>query len=66
MNLHGKDIKIFAGNSNIELAEEIAAKIGLPLGASNVGRFSDGEIAISINEVVRVRMFLLSSQPVHR
>ncbi len=53
MNLHGKDIKIFAGNSNTTLAEEIAAKIGLPLGASNVGRFSDGEIAISINEVVR-------------
>lgn len=53
MNLHGKDIKIFAGNSNIPLAEEIAAKIGLPLGASSVGCFSDGEIAISINEVVR-------------
>ena len=53
MNFHGKDIKIFAGNSNRSLAEEIAAKIGLPLGASNVGRFSDGEIAISINEVVR-------------
>lgn len=53
MNLHGKDIKIFAGNSHKELAEEIAAKIGLPLGASVVGRFSDGEIAISINEVVR-------------
>ncbi|NLO38935.1 MAG: ribose-phosphate pyrophosphokinase [Ruminiclostridium sp.] len=53
MNLHGKDIKIFAGNSNRDLAEEIAAKIGLPLGASTVGRFSDGEIAITINEVVR-------------
>lgn len=53
MNLHGKDIKIFAGNSNRELAEEIAAKVGLPLGASFVSRFSDGEIAISINEVVR-------------
>ncbi|NLU53236.1 MAG: ribose-phosphate diphosphokinase [Clostridiaceae bacterium] len=53
MNLHGKDIKIFAGNSNRELAEEIAAKVGLPLGASVVSRFSDGEIAISINEVVR-------------
>ncbi|MDD4297224.1 MAG: ribose-phosphate diphosphokinase [Ruminiclostridium sp.] len=53
MNLHGKDIKLFAGNSNIQLAEEIATKIGLPLGASSVGRFSDGEIAISINEVVR-------------
>ena len=52
MNFHGKDIKIFAGNSNRSLAEEIAAKIGLPLGASML-RFSDGEIAISINEVVR-------------
>lgn len=53
MNLHGKDIKIFSGNSNRELAEEIATKVGLPLGASVVSRFSDGEIAISINEVVR-------------
>lgn len=53
MNLHGKDIKIFAGNSNRELAEEIAIKVGLPLGASVVSSFSDGEIAISINEVVR-------------
>jgi len=53
MNHHGKDIKIFAGNSNRELAEEIALKIGLPLGASVVGHFSDGETAISINEPVR-------------
>ena len=53
MNLHGKDIKIFAGNSNKELAEEISLKVGLPLGASIVSRFSDGEIDISINEVVR-------------
>ncbi|NLB78015.1 MAG: ribose-phosphate pyrophosphokinase [Clostridiaceae bacterium] len=53
MNLHGKDIKIFAGNSNRELAEEIASKVGLPLGESVVSKFSDGEIAISINEVVR-------------
>ncbi len=53
MNLHGKDIKIFSGNSNRELAEEIATKGGLPLGASVVSKFSDGEAAISINEVVR-------------
>lgn len=53
MNLHGKDIKIFAGNSNLELAEEIAEKIGLPVGAASVGTFSDGECAININEVVR-------------
>lgn len=62
MNLHGKDIKIFAGNSNRELAEEIGLKIGLPLGASVVGHFSDGETAISINEVVRGSdVFILQS-----
>ncbi len=53
MNLHGKDIKIFAGNSNRALAEEIAEKIGLPLGVATVGKFSDGESAINIGEVVR-------------
>ena len=53
MNLHGKDIKIFAGNSNRELAEEIAEKIGLPVGVATVGKFSDGEVAVNIGEVVR-------------
>lgn len=53
MNLHGKDIKIFAGNSNRKLAEEIGEKIGLPVGAAQVGKFSDGETAINISEVVR-------------
>lgn len=53
MNLHGKDIKIFAGNSNRLLAEEIAEKIGLPLGVATVGKFSDGEIEVNIGEVVR-------------
>lgn len=53
MNLHGKDIKIFAGNSNKALAEEIAEKIGLPLGVATVGKFSDGESAVNIGEVVR-------------
>lgn len=53
MNLHGKDIKIFAGNSNKALAEEISEKIGLPLGVATVGAFSDGESAINIGEVVR-------------
>lgn len=53
MNLHGKDIKIFAGNSNRVLAEEISERIGLPLGIATVGKFSDGESAINIGEVVR-------------
>jgi len=53
MNVHGSDIKIFAGNSNREMAEEIAQIIGVPLGLATVGRFSDGEINVNIGEVVR-------------
>ena len=53
MNLHGKDIKIFTGNSHRELAEEIASKIGLPLGKATVGKFSDGETEVNIGELVR-------------
>ena len=68
MNIHGKDIKIFAGNSNKELAEEIAEKIGLPIGSANVGMFSDGESAINIGEVVRgsdVFIIQSTSKPVN-
>ncbi len=50
---HGKDIKIFSGNSNPELAKAICAKLQLPLGSSEVRTFSDGESAISIYETVR-------------
>jgi len=53
MNLHGKDIKIFAANANPYVAEQIAKNLGLPLGKSEVKTFSDGEIAVSINESVR-------------
>ncbi|MDD4493740.1 MAG: ribose-phosphate pyrophosphokinase [Eubacteriales bacterium] len=53
MNIHGKDIKIFSGNSHKQLAEDIAARIGLPLGKATVGKFSDGEIEVNIGEVVR-------------
>ncbi len=53
MNLHGKDIKIFACSSNRELAMGITRDLGLPLGNSEVGVFSDGEISCSIGESVR-------------
>ncbi|HHW00337.1 MAG TPA: ribose-phosphate diphosphokinase [Clostridiaceae bacterium] len=53
MNIRGKDIKIFSGNSNRPLAEEIANKMGLPVGAATVGKFSDGETLVNIKEVVR-------------
>ena len=47
------DFKIFAGNSNHELAEEIASIMGKPLGKSTVSKFSDGEISVSLWETVR-------------
>lgn len=53
MNFHGKDIKIFSANSNLPVAKQIAARLGLPMGNSEVKTFSDGEIAVSINESVR-------------
>lgn len=53
MNLHGKDIKIFTANSNPKVAAEIAQKLGLPLGQSEVVTFSDGEVSVSIQESVR-------------
>ncbi len=53
MNIHGKDIKIFAANASKELAQSIADQLGLPLGKCEVSTFSDGEIAVSIHETVR-------------
>ncbi len=53
MNLHGKDIKIFTANSNPSLAQAIANHLGLPVGKSEVGTFSDGEISVYIKESVR-------------
>ena len=50
---HGKDIKIFSGSSNKALAEAICREIGIPLGNSEVGTFSDGECYASFYETVR-------------
>ena len=46
-------VRIFAGNSNPELAREICGYIGTGLGTARVGRFSDGEIRVEIEESVR-------------
>ncbi|MBX6352667.1 MAG: ribose-phosphate diphosphokinase [Thermoflavifilum sp.] len=47
------DLKLFTGNANPELAEEIAEHIGVALGECMVGRFSDGEVHIRLGESVR-------------
>ena len=53
MIAHGKDIKIFSGNSNRALADAICKEMGLELGNAEVGAFSDGESFVSIYETVR-------------
>ena len=43
-------VRIFSGNSNPELARSICGYLGTELGRARVGRFSDGETRIEIDE----------------
>ena len=45
--------KLFAGNSNPDLAEAVATYLDTPLGLATVGTFSDGEVNVEIGENVR-------------
>lgn len=47
------DMKLFAGNATPELAKKISQRLYTSLGSAVVGRFSDGEINVQINENVR-------------
>lgn len=47
------NIKIFTGNSNIPLAEEIASHLGITIGQGYASTFSNGETRVSIEETVR-------------
>ncbi|MBP8955097.1 MAG: ribose-phosphate pyrophosphokinase-like domain-containing protein, partial [Armatimonadetes bacterium] len=46
-------LKIFSGNASPELGRRIAEILGQPLGDMEVGRFSDGEVQVKINDSVR-------------
>ncbi len=46
-------LSIFGGNSNVKLLEEICKLLRVRQGNASVGRFTDGEIQIKINENVR-------------
>lgn len=62
MITHGNSIKIFAGNSSIVLAKEVADILKMDLGECSVGKFSDGEIMVNIKESVRGRdVFIIQS-----
>ena len=55
-------LMIFTGNANPTLAKSVAAQLHLPLGDADVGQFSDGEVAIEINENVRgADVFIIQS-----
>ena len=47
------ELKLFSGNANRGLAEEIAQYLDVPLGDAVVSRFSDGEVFVQVNENVR-------------
>ncbi len=56
------DMKIFTGNATPELAQRIANRLYTKLGSAVVGRFSDGEISVQINENVRgADVFIIQS-----
>ncbi len=53
---------LFTGNANPVLAQEIAAHLGAELGKASIGRFSDGEVTVEIQQNVRERdVFLVQS-----
>src|SRR3989475_5795523 len=47
------DLKLFSGNANMPLAEEIGQYLRVPLSDCDVTRFSDGEVFVRVNENVR-------------
>ncbi len=61
----GKDfswLRIFTGNSNIELVQKISEQLNSPIGKSVVKNFSDGETNVEIDESVRgMDVFVIQS-----
>ena len=56
------DFMVFTGNANPGLAAEIASHLNISLGSATVGRFSDGEVTVEINQNVRARdVFVVQS-----
>jgi len=48
-----REVKFFSGSAHPQFAENICMNLGVPLSASKLFRFSDGEIGVSIEESVR-------------
>ena len=55
-------LMVFTGNANPRLAIDVVRRLNISLGRANVGRFSDGEVTVEIQEHVRGKdVFILQS-----
>ena len=55
-------LMVFSGNANPKLAVEVVRRLNISMGRANVGRFSDGEITVEIQEHVRGKdVFIVQS-----
>lgn len=55
-------LMVFTGNANPELANKVVDKLNIPMGDVSVGKFSDGEISVELNENVRGKdVFIIQS-----
>ena len=62
MITHGNTIELLAGNSNKPLAKAISEQLKIPLSDAEVGKFSDGEISITLPQTVRGKdVFIIQS-----
>jgi ribose-phosphate pyrophosphokinase len=60
--MSSEGLMVFTGNANPKLAEAVVKHLGIPLGKALVGRFSDGEVQVEIQENVRGKhVFILQS-----
>jgi len=53
MSYRDLELKVFTGNANIGLAKRIAKVLGVELGKAKVGKFSNGETSVEIQESIR-------------
>ena len=51
--MSGENLLVFSGNANRPLAQAVCTQLGVPMGKALVGKFSDGEVQVEIEENVR-------------
>ena len=60
--MSSEGLMVFTGNANPKLAEAVVKHLGIPLGKALVGRFSDGEVQVEIQENVRGKHVFINGE----